>query len=343
MRSLKAALLYADHVRLYNVGANILTTAKRSLGRGNVEQIDLMADLMEQFGQGDHAETLREMSPLIVGLLGHRGPLPPPMIAVKAKFAKMIRITKRAFSEGFGTFDGVSFPELDRAISSGKVTVHNFVGDISPDVLLTEYIKAIAEAADASRAFPMFDEHSADMLETGAEMGIVSPPQGGGAERRHAALAVELMDRLPVIDADVATVLDVRKDLRRHLDKFREAMVSYTSEVESEPWGKDFARDAKMVYIKTVGPAVQKIEEAVRSSRPLLKLVSASANPLPALGGSVLGVGLSHLGHVASTTAGIVGGAAVTAAKTLGEVLADREKIEANKLYFYYRAKKHPA
>jgi hypothetical protein len=125
--------------------------------------------------------------------------------------------------------------------------------------VLADDITAYLEAALFERPmYPFFDRSAHE---------LVSPSGAAGAPAdaslRYAALATTMVSSLEAFpNATMDVVLDVRKQLKGPLKRFRAAVISMTEEVTASPLTPEsFRRESYALWHKEVAPALQELDE----------------------------------------------------------------------------------
>ena len=355
---LKAALLYADRVKLVSVGASFMA-ALDDLGSLNKERrIALLRKHLPQMEPGATPEQLENTYKLMEAVGGasraaraaRRRFGPQDLFAGRRVLDEGWQKMRNFVEEQFRAVGGDGFRE---ALRSGLVELHPFTHisgegfmdmsmaselgnpvDMHEDETYEEYADRVFAAVQDARTYPLFDDVTGGMVAEAARKGLILPSKGAVARGRHGGLSGDLLRRLPLFErATVPEVLDIRRDLSEHLDAFREAVAGFAETIGPASWDQDFAEEAERVFRERVAPTVRQIEHAVDENRSL-KGLSLRFGPLAAAGtasslNAFVGSG-SVLGSLALLAAGVYQGVAAHGLK--------RKETEGNRLYFYYRA-----
>lgn len=349
----KAALLYADRVKLVSVGASMLS--------GWVELRDVprqkRLDLMRR--HGGHLLTpdqLEKMDQVVgTGSRARKGSLND-----RERF--QARIQLQAVAEQWwqklvpsveDQFESYNARGLREAVASRLVELHSFAYtdleglltmaadkvpiDVAVEDVMYEYVDQASIAIEGS-GYPLFDDVIGKLVGEAVRKGLIVPSPSGVHRSRHGGLSGDLMSRLPLFErATVEEVLSVRHELKEHLRGFRRAVSDFSRQVGSAGWEPGFAGEADVLFREKVEPEVEAIEEAVRENRSLKDLAwrTARYGSTPATIGALFG-SANALASLAGVALGLGSGA-------VRSLLDSREKgkeIEGNQLYFYYRARK---
>lgn len=202
-----------------------------------------------------------------------------------------------------------------------------------------EYCRTVVEVIDEAKTYPLFDDLTGNIVGQAVRKNLILPTPATKRRGKHGGLSGDLLQRLPMFEkADLSEVLDIRDQLSEHLGGFREAVAESAATIESAPWEVErFAEEAELVFQETVAPAVDRIEERVKTDTDLRALTYKYGPSL--LGGSAsIGAfvgSASMLGNLVALAAGLSSGlGAATTARS------NRRNTQGERLYFYYRAGK---
>lgn len=350
----KSALLYADQVELVSVAASFVDGLDRLGKLSTPEQLALMRRVLpvvEPDASAREMESVLDLIDTITRKLRRRRRLARDeeelVGLLKRKWPQMEALVEKTFDE-WGAHD------FRVALRSGRLKLRPFAVT-SPDALIDmgfaanadddyvesmadeaweEYRAAILEAVGDKDTYPLFDDLTGDdVVRQAVRGGIISPTAGAERRSRHGGLSGDLLQRLPMFErANVSEVLDVRDELAEYLDAFREAVADSALVIESSPWEPSrFAEEAELVFREKVAPAVERIEQRVKSDRHLKELTYK-------YGPSVLG-GVSSMGAFLAGEGALAGLAALAAGLSAAATRREqRQELEGERLYFYYRA-----
>lgn len=358
---LKAALLYADRVELVSVGASFMASLDNLGAMPMPAKLALMRRLMPIVEPGASVRELDKINRLIDSvtekLVRHRRLAPeelPLLLFLKEKWSGIEDLVEAQFEQWGADGFRIAFRI---ALRSGLLEIRPFAST-SPDAILDmamaegpvstepfaeeaydEYVETVLGAVNNGTTYPLFDDLTGDVVGRAVRSGLISPTPGARKRGKHGGLSGDLLRRLPLFErASISEVLDIRKELATHLGAFREAVADSSATIESAAWERErFAEEAEIVFREKVTPAVKRIERRVRDERSLKELSYAYGPFAVAGGASSLGAFLGS----GSALAGIaVLAANLVAAGYHGKVAAEkkREKVEGERLYFYYRA-----
>ena len=210
------------------------------------------------------------------------------------------------------------------------------------DTLFNDFLKQLEQAVNSPKTYPLFDDFTGNLVRLGLKEGRIETTDAQTNRAKHLGLAAGLLERLPCFDeASVQELLQIQSELQNPLVNFRRSMIAFSEEIGSAPWDNDFAIEVENTFRAKVEPTVLEIEQQVKENRYLLEIARLSEKPLLVPGTSALGMAvgtLSHLGETALSLAGIGAGAATLALDAWMKHQEKKTKLEANQLFFYYRA-----
>ncbi len=352
----KAALLYADKVELVSAGASLLYGWVALRDVPTEQRMRLVREHAPVNAGFRFTDEQMEKFDLVLGersRAARRGLNDRERIRAKIQLKGVADQAWRQLTRDVEqTFEAYNARGLREAVDSKLLKLHRFEAHsvegmlsmaaegftvrAAVDEILREYLRQ-AEAAMEGSGYPLFDDLTGRLVGEAVRDGAIAPSETGIRRGRHGGLSGDLLSRLPLFEkADVSDVLEVRRELRPSLKRFRKAVAGFSKEIRSAAWEPGFANEADLLFRETVEPAVDEIEEQVRSNRSLeefaVRMVRHGANR--ATIGAAVG-GISDL----SVLSGVVMGLGAAAVQTLLDQRAEGKKIEGNQLYFYYGAR----
>lgn len=324
----KAALLYGDRVALVSPAASLLRRllAEVALARTPAQRLDLLASLADDLGLG----------------------IAPAAMAARIREPGVARAVERAWGGFVRRLDGAcrrnGLQELAVAERAGVLEIVDLANADAPADLAAStadrYAGRVLEAIAGGTTHALLDGPTAE-----AVRGALPPLSAPRVERaRHVGLAESLVARLPLFDrATVAETLDARRDLDRHLARFRHAVTAFSASVASAAWDPDFRVEAERVFLRDVAPAVRDVEDAIESTGYLRALVSRYADRpslLAPLGAPALSLALAGPDALAHAVGLAIGASSVgaNAWRAWHEAEDRRREAEAHRLFFYVAA-----
>lgn len=243
---------------------------------------------------------------------------------------------EKAYDLGFG--------EMQVAQKNGVLElrpINASVLDIyQPEVVLEDYFSNVKEVLLSDSTYPLLDEKTSDEIAKEINAGKLNVGGKMAKRGREISLVSNLFERLPVFDAPMDELLDIRTELSKPLVHFRAEILKLSQSIESSPWDPEFSNDVQGVVQANIEPALAEIEEKLKStefasfwSRRIVDKWSYAAGTAMASG---------YLGATITPVAGILTALAasatfIKAGKT--ELRNELNEIERNGLYFYYKLK----
>jgi hypothetical protein len=346
LQVLKAALLYADKVKLCSLKTTMLlmVLAMRDLNRK--QQIDLLLSLVPVLSKTpEDAETQVAAMQMLKHVLAKKRPNKQELL-LRAKFQPMLaRSWNELRSQVNEMLLLVGMDRLLGVIESGLLELHVFgqSGAWDNDTIIKEYVAVLQQTISDGSTYPLFDAEAGDLIRVGLKEGKFEVSEAGIARGKHSGLAASLLERLPLFeDASVDEVLDIRHELEPYLVRFRSAIIKFSEDIKTASWDADFAFEADQVFRRDVEPAILEIEEAVRSNSYMATLARRFADkPLVVPSGSALAMLMSQLSavpQVVTQALGVGATAGLVAYDAYKEWQKQKQSTERNQLYFYYKA-----
>src|SRR5215210_2574027 len=329
----KAALLYADHVKLISIGASLL------YGLVDVSKVprDQRLDLIREHRPDLLSEKLWEDLDFVkwLGSPKRRRNLRGPQLARLRRMEKGIQdsidgVWDEIVRSAEENFEAYNARGLKEAVNSGVLDLHpfktatveamlsgtaeNLTRETEVEEVVAEYMKEASIAIEGP-GYPLFDTQISSLVDVAVQGGSIKPTPASVHEGRHGGLAGDLLGRLPLFEeATIGEVLDIRRVLERHLRGFCSAVSNFSREVQSAAWNQGFAAEADVLFREKVAPEVQNIEEAVKENSSYAELGRRVARQAlsrdsieRAAYGAVLGAAVSGAGDLAALAAGAFG------------------------------------
>jgi hypothetical protein len=336
---LKAALLYADEVKLCSFSTSALVWMQ------NLQKADIIGamDSFVRFYQSLNNQALRaKVAPLMRQYKSIRPRLRHTLRQMgSSREVRTIHESLRVELEGvIEDLLGESAKGLNSALDSGVVELQFF--DVKSKKVAEEYLGVVADAVVSGATYPLLDRPTGDLISSAIAEGKVVPLGASVDRAKQVGLPSSLFARLPLFDkASIDEVVDIRSELDSSLTRFRSSMIIFSQEIESAPWSRDFPLEAERIYYKYVEPAILEIEEAYKSSSLLLALITKPIEtPDIWLAGLALlldaQLGGGSLPDLLGKTL-MVGGVTSSAIKAVKEWRERNEEVRKNQLYFYYK------
>lgn len=339
IRLLKVALLYADHAVLCSPGAFILNNI------GTIRNLNDVETFMTILPSLVHLEPSLEanIAPILgfIGMMsGSRAQRRLIPLKIRNEFKQNIKNIHKKLNE---IADRARLPSIEKAIKTGIIEIYQFNGEYSSDDMIIEYTELLSEAVMSGRTYPLFDNMTSNLVRAGLKEEVFEASQYAINRGKQAQLASYLFNRLPLFEAaSIDEILDIRKELQRPLIRFRAAMIDFSSDIKNAAWDNDFNLDAENVFIQKVEPAIQDIEDSIRSNSIISRIVQNISRDSVA-SGSLLAVMLNQFAasEMVSAVVGIGTLAGITLTKTYKDSQRGLITAEQNHLFFYYKLRRN--
>jgi len=375
LRLVRAALLYADRVKLYSLTASLLFMVLRQ----------------REFSPDQQLKLLETVVPYLVSEQDARG-IQAFLAEYKHGFPDRSRHQRRALQKQFPRFLAQKWKtveeaalklakqakadSIERAVQSDLLELHTFEGTDRDQVVLefigdciasatksplvksrlpemqerdrkiiTEFVEGVCGAVSDGSTYPLFDTQTSELVRESIQEGRLAVSESDIERGKHSGLAANLLERLPLFDqASVDEILDIRRELERPLVRFRAALIQFSEEIRSAPWDEDFPKEAEKVFYRDVGPAILDIEDEANSNKLLVSVLRRFADKSVVLPvGSIFSLAISQLSSLPSDIAFSLGIGIPSLAIVYDAYREWRQKgrmIERNHLFFYYKARK---
>lgn len=368
---IKAALLYADHVKLYSLTSSALGMASRFVSLPLDYKVRILESTIPLISPQNQSKGIRELLRKYKDLSGQKNPTNEDL-ASREQIAHLLNNSWSSMEDASNEIIRNSkIPELKNAIDSGVLELHtfenansdedvaNFMIDsitaavkkssetqreskVQDNKLLREFTEEIFKSVSNGSTHPLFDEKTASLVNARAGIAKLPTPRPGSDHEKQTSLAKHLFEYLPTFEKiTIDEILDIRKELDRSLTRFRSAVIGFSQEIKSAPWDKDFLPEADKIYYRDIKPALLDIEESVASNKFLMTLLKKFTDKpavLPAT--SIFSIAISQFSSLPKelvTGLGISIASASLIYEAYDEWVKKKKNIEQNLLYFYYR------
>jgi hypothetical protein len=356
----KAALLYADQVKLCSLGASVLS-GTADYAEGSTEQrarlvVKFLPDLQPSFTPDEI-----HFFEVAVGLRSRE-----EKRRISKKTRKQILAMVKEQEDELRTMvleqhQAAGIHGFREVVKSGRLKMHPFRQTSAEAIveatlrgggnllygidfidILMEYIDEVSGAVADGSTYPVFDDLTGDFVAEAVTAGLITTSDHSEERSRYGGISSDLLQRLPLFETvSLSDIMDIRRTLESPLRGFRLAVRDFSREIRSAAWDPGFPDEADALFREKVAPEIDRIEEEVRQNAGLAEFAwrTARHGATPATFGGVIGA-VSDLPTFAGAAAGalpILGAAGFRALADRREKLKD---IQANQLYFYYRSER---
>lgn len=376
IKLVKAALLYADRVKLYSLTASAIRMTAKTNALRLIYRVDLLEKVAKSISSEDSAKRLltlwsqyRELSKkkylnkqelirknqferLLAQNWDQAGD-------VANKMVKESKIEKLNQAIDLGLLELHTFKDTDtsdaavdfmadsivRAASRQENKEFKMPSSQQNDKILQEYVEQVGNAVSNRSTYPLFDEGTGLLVNAGIKANKIKAPNFGIEHGKQVELAKHLFEYLPSFeDADIDEIIDIRKELDKPLTRFRKAVITFSNDINLASWDEDFLAEADKVFYKDVKPAMIEIDDAIKSNKFLASLARKFIEKPAALPvGSAISLVMSNLLSLPqeiSLSLGIGVSSAAIIYEAYDEWKKKKQITEQNLIYFYYQANK---
>ncbi|ADG71974.1 hypothetical protein [Brachyspira murdochii] len=348
IRYLKSILLYADRINilsfLLSIGKKILSAQNITNGYHGIEYLKFLKNFYKEIGMPIYKDMEKFLNSLTKEDIKHFKNNVMPK-EVEDSFKEVYLDAIKIFGE-----DEVN--TIDKLINKNILKIINIKNNPNNNIneYFIEYYNEIKNYI--KKSYPLFDEESNNFILSMSELGIFDLSNINKKNIRHASFVDKTILMLPSFDfLKVDEILDIKKSLIKHIDRFRGSMLKYTDEINAMPWDRDFENECYSIYSKYIAPAIEEIDELTKENSFIKNLglnflkIDLKTDTLP-----LLGIGLAQSGMLnnvfdfCSQNVQLITSIGLYALNKSGAALKEKiendRKIRKKDLYFYYKAGK---
>lgn len=353
LKLLKPALLYADHVDLYSPVAAALESIG-SVAKNKDKTFASMRELAplldpqaaQAFAQFDQLQTKSRLT----GSDRRR---------IKSFRALLAQISCEMLEKVEEMYAHAGGDELSLAVKTGLVTVDPLVraagddmrvlrgvitaalGRPDEDILLPAFMDRLDDLLSEGDTYPLFDDLAAGVVRERSSNDLLELSQTSRRRGKQATLAANLMEQLPAFPmASIAEVLQIRDELRKPLVRFRAAIIEMERRINAASYEPNFAAEVEELYLETVAPALNEIDEQIATNAYLRELVGAAVDQTTSLLGAGLAVGFATglgLQPLVAAAIEVAFPAAAITTKGTWSYLQQQREASRHQLFFLYK------
>jgi hypothetical protein len=374
IRMVKAAILYADKVKLYSLKVPSILAISRFNDFPLNLRLEFFEKIIPYLSSGDSAQKL-STSLNDYKKIQHKKQLDIHELQLKNEFERKLEQNWKDIAEQTKKFvEESQIDQINSAIKAGVLELHEFRNSDNDSAALNlligsaaatsalkakekgsktdqdkawigEFVENISNSVSDDSTYPLLDNVTGNLMTAGLGSKMAKGPGFGIDRGKQTELARYLLERLPLFEkASVAEILGIRKELDKPLARFRGAIINFSEDIKSTPWNKDFPPEADKIYLRDVKPALLDMEEAIQSNKFLTTLIKKLAEkPATLPTGSLFSIAISQFSSLPKELAASLGIGLASASliyEAYDEWARKNQAIEQNKLYFYYGAGK---
>lgn len=362
----KSCILYADRIRLYSPTASlVLRIGSAVKNMSHEEAVDLALDVMR------HTESAVVDDQAAAGF--RKAALEPTAMGW-TKRAERQRLLKRKIETALAGMGETArkwsstpaFMDLNLAAEHGILsfvrenTLANPMDQVADFVIAASGGRPRSGAYERDRVYkegmlaellrsvtgdfeyPLLDRGIQDLVREGQTLGIPNSPTLRNRSKAM-GLGENIFSRLPVPQAPMDELLDLRQELSGVVSRFRRGLLNASAEMESAQWDESFYAEASHVYERHVAPALEELEELLKSSPALhgfFQLSSATVKSMGAVGGLYLIADkMLHVRPELSVALGLSAAVATLIYDQIDASRAPNKKARDNDWFLVYQAR----
>jgi hypothetical protein len=356
----KATLLYADRVKLCSVGSSVLSGIAEYAEASTERRARLVVKFLPELQPSFTPDEIHFFE-AVVGLRGRE--------EKRRVNQRTRREVLNMVAEQRAELDAMVLEQhsaagihgFREAVKSGRLEVHpfrktsaeaiveamlkgggNLLYGIDLVDVLEEYIDQVSGAVADGSTYPVFDDLTGSFVAEAFRAGLITATETSADRSRYGGISSDLLRRLPLFETvSLPDAMDIRRTLEGPLRGFRLAIADFSEEIRSAAWDPGFSDEAEALFREKVEPEVERIEEEVRQNAGLAEFAwrTARHGATPAAFGGVIGT-VSDLPTLTGAAAGALSGLGAAGFKALADRREKLKEIQANQLYFYYRAER---
>lgn len=346
---IKIGLLYGDNITLVSPKSLLFLGVASVLGMNENQTFRYFIDLIKEIEKDEYKKNEYETFYYqYINIKKKKYKSTQEILLMKRSEVELNSIIEEYKNKIIEMFGEDEILQFEAAINSNRLTIDTLDveknGDFISDRLIEEFFNKVSECVVNGDKYPIYNKSTIDLLKYAINEGKITISKYSNSNIKNACFASDIITRLPVFEgASVDEIIDIRKELDKHVNSFRGAVVDYSEKIKSEPWTKEFENDAYNLFLKEVNPKAIEIEEEVRANKLLYKMLEKNIKNPISVGTPMLGAIISPISNFVnlSTTAMITGasiaGTSLLAYKEWKDKLS---QIEQNQLFFYYKSGK---
>lgn len=345
LRLIKAALLYGDRVTLVSLASwmGLGLYSLTALELTHLQKAQFIVTLAPGLALNNAVfeDFATRFEPFIKVLSQKKITLTRKQLRTRKELEQRLDEAWPFFQESFHQVaERFGLDELGVALESGDLELHSLPNSDETSPVMS-FVDAVATYLKEGGCFPLLDEATAGLVRAAVAEGKMTPSRATTRRGRHAALAGDLIDRLPVFNAPMDEVLEIRRELATPLVRFRAAVQELSESIDAVSWDEDFGAESYAIYIKTVCPALVDLHAEIESNDYLRavmnRFVASGTGISAALGFSALATTLPEVLKHTVLGLGLPVAAAALWRQGRNDWKEREDKITRNHYYFYYR------
>ncbi len=198
----------------------------------------------------------------------------------------------------------------------------------------------------ATRLFQIITTASASVVSEDDYLQQFALPVESGFQRtahvgKTAMLSADFVIKLSSLEnAEIDEITDIRNELTKYRIRYNAKLSEFAREIKDEPWSEGFVFEADLLYREKVLPALQDIDDALKSDNAIGRFMNALNVSNPGTG-TIMTIGLMSLlnSNPAVQAAGTSIAATGAAYNAYKENLKAKQERESNAMFFLHKAR----
>ena len=345
IKLIKAAVLYADYVNLFNPVASIIVSLEIVKNLSFDEKIILASELLKVMDK-DNTNYSNDLinTYLTLKKIKHKNKQQLQFyLKLESSINEIAKVALKFSSEKGGN-------ELNKLIENERLEIRYFdsyliANDKDFDnYFKEEYLKNLKQILTDGNNYPLFDDGISGLVNAAIKEGVIDVSSRNIITGKRAGLATGVLLYLPNFEkASVDEIIDIRKELEKPLIFFRSTIIEVTEKIKSEQWTDEFSYEVEDFVNSRVKPALLEIEQQIRENSYLRRLINIDGKDLINIVGlGLFGLGISAISPLIDLSKAplYLSGLGVHAIKEFIDYKKDLSNIKNNSFYFVYQVQK---
>ncbi|MDP9358744.1 MAG: hypothetical protein M3R02_26390 [Chloroflexota bacterium] len=341
IRLVKPALLYADTVSLCSPAVSMLSMVAGIAGLSEADRLTLVESFAAAVGSQKAPGTLVGAE-LYRQIKAKRRGRSRQELTLMLKFELAL---ERIWSQHLvpdveRLLASSGADQLVQALEAGLLQIDPLITDEAADTntMVELFVSKVYGMLSDAAAYPLLDDRSGALVRAAVKEGVFQPVASARDHGKQVMIASDALGRLPAFPAaTIDEMLDIRRELRLPLIRFRAAVTRLGRTVAAASYDEHVQAEVDDLYREHIAPALQEIEELVQANAYLQRLGEQVGGTLGPVVTAVVTVGVTRMADlpwVLDVAAPVAQAAAGAAWQKYG---AGRLPIAQHEMFFLYR------
>jgi hypothetical protein len=192
LKLVKAALLYADQVKLCSLVSSLMVTMSVLMKSDQKRYFEMFETLLPAMAEDRVQGQLIAEMVRSYRSIGHQKNATKHDLQLRAKIQPKLAQLKTNLNEVITRIlKEAGIQDLNRAIEAGLLQLHTFRAADTWDTkgLVQEYVEVLADTLSSGATYPLFDDQTGNLVKTGLKAGRINVSQPGILRGKQSALA----------------------------------------------------------------------------------------------------------------------------------------------------------